>query len=276
MPELPEVEIVRKTLQPLLIKHKIIGVRLFLNKIIKAPTVQQFSKQIIGQTINDIQRIGKLLIFILDDYVLLSHLRMEGKYFLQKNNESIDWKHILLVLELNNKYELRYHDTRQFGTFHLQKINDYQKIKPYINIGPEPFDQKVTAEYLKNKWKNKSQSIKPTLLQQNIMSGLGNIYVDEVLFYARIHPESITKNLTITQLQNIINNAKFILNKSIKLGGSSINTYTSSLGITGYYQQELQVHTRVNMPCFKCHTTIKKIKVNLRGTYFCSHCQIKY
>lgn len=276
MPELPEVETVRKTLQPLLINHKIIGVRIFLNKIIKTPTVQQFSKQIIGQTINDVQRIGKLLIFILDDYVLLSHLRMEGKYFLQKNDEAIDWKHILLVLQLDNKYQLRYHDTRQFGTFHLQNINEYQKIKPYINIGPEPFDQKVTAEYLKNKWKHKSQSIKATLLEQNIMSGLGNIYVDEVLFYARIHPQSITKNLTLTQLQDIINNAKFVLNKSITLGGSSINTYTSSLGVTGYYQQELQVHTRVNMPCFKCHTTIKKIKVNLRGTYFCSHCQIKY
>lgn len=276
MPELPEVETVRKTLQPLLIKHKIIGVRIFLNKIIKTPTTQQFSKQIIGQTINDVQRIGKLLIFILDDYVLLSHLRMEGKYFLQKNDEPIDWKHILLVLDLDNEYQLRYHDTRQFGTFYLQDINEYQKIKPYINVGPEPFDPKVTAEYLKNKWKNKSQSIKPTLLEQNIMSGLGNIYVDEVLFYAKIHPQSITKNLTLMQLQDIINNAKFVLNKSIKLGGSSINTYTSSLGVKGYYQQELQVHTRVNMPCFKCHTTIKKIKVNLRGTYFCSHCQIKY
>lgn len=276
MPELPEVETVRKTLQPLLINHKIIGVSIFLNKIIKTPTIQQFSKQIIGQTINDVQRIGKLLIFVLDDYVLLSHLRMEGKYYFQKNDETINWKHILLLLQLDNKYELRYHDTRQFGTFHLQSKSEYQKLKPYINIGPEPFDQKVTAEYLKNKWKNKSQSIKPTLLEQKVMSGLGNIYVDEVLFYAGIHPQSITKNLTLNQLQTIITQAKFVLNKSIKLGGSSINSYTSSLGVKGYYQQELQVHTRMNMPCFKCNTKIKKIKINLRGTYFCSHCQIKY
>lgn len=276
MPELPEVETVRKTLQPLLVTHKIINIKIFLNKIIKTSNVEQFSQQIVGQTINDVQRIGKLLIFILDDFVLLSHLRMEGKYFLQKNNEAIDWKHILLVLQLDNEYQLRYHDTRQFGTFHLQKINEYQKIKPYINIGLEPFDQKVTTEYLKNNWQNKSQSIKATLLQQNIMSGLGNIYVDEVLFHARIHPQSITKNLTIMQLQDIIDNAKFVLNKSIKLGGSSINTYTSSLGVTGYYQKELQVHTRVNMPCFQCKTIIQKIKVNLRGTYFCSYCQIKY
>ncbi|WP_342261366.1 DNA-formamidopyrimidine glycosylase [Spiroplasma endosymbiont of Notiophilus biguttatus] len=276
MPELPEVETVRKTLQPLLTNHKIIGVRILLNKIIKTPSIEQFTKQIIGQTINDVQRVGKLLIFILDDYVLLSHLRMEGKYYFQQNDQSINWKHVLLILELDNKYELRYHDTRQFGTFHLQTKNEYQKIKPYINIGPEPFNNNVTTEYLKNKWKNKSQSIKATLLEQNVMSGLGNIYADEVLFYASIHPQSITKNLTLKQLQEIINKAKFVLNKSIKLGGSTISSYTSSLGVTGYYQQELQVHTRAKMPCFKCHTIIKKIKINLRGTYFCSHCQIKY
>lgn len=276
MPELPEVETVRKTLQPLLINHKITNVKIFLDKIIKMPTIQQFSKQIIGQTINDIQRVGKLLIFILDDYVLLSHLRMEGKYYFQKKNEINNWKHILLVLELDNQYQLQYHDTRQFGTFHLQTKYEYKNLKPYINIGPEPFDQKITAEYLKSKWKNKSQSIKASLLQQNVMSGLGNIYVDEVLFYANIHPQSITKNLTLIQLQDIINKAKSVLNKSIKLGGSTINNYTSSHGVTGYYQQKLQVHTRANMPCFKCHTIIKKIKINLRGTYFCSHCQMKY
>ncbi|WP_395473401.1 DNA-formamidopyrimidine glycosylase [Spiroplasma endosymbiont of Nomada rufipes] len=276
MPELPEVETVRKTLQPLLTNHKIIGVRIILNKIIKTPSIEQFTKQIIGQTINDVQRVGKLLIFILDDYVLLSHLRMEGKYYFQQNNQSINWKHVLLILELDNKYELRYHDTRQFGTFHLQTKNEYQNIKPYINIGPEPFNKNVTAEYLKNKWKNKSQSIKATLLEQNVMSGLGNIYADEVLFYASIHPQSITKNLTLKQLQEIINKARFVLDKSIKLGGSTISSYTSSLGVTGYYQQELQVHTRAKMTCFKCHTIIKKIKINLRGTYFCNHCQIKY
>lgn len=276
MPELPEVETVRKTLQPLLTNHKIIGVRILLNKIIKTPSIEQFTKQIIGQTINDVQRIGKLLIFILDDYVLLSHLRMEGKYYFQQNDQSINWKHVLLILELDNKYELWYHDTRQFGTFHLQTKNEYQKIKPYTNIGPEPFNKNVTAEYLKNKWKNKSQTIKATLLEQNVMSGLGNIYADEVLFYASIHPQSITKNLTLKQLQEIINKARCVLNKSIKLGGSTISSYTSSLGVTGDYQQELQVHTRAKMPCFKCHTIIKKIKINLRGTYFCNHCQIKY
>lgn len=276
MPELPEVETVRKTLQPLLVNHQVTDVKIFLNKTIKMPTIEKFSKQIIGQTINDIERIGKLLIFILDDYVLLSHLRMEGKYYFQKNKEINNCNHILLILELDHKYQLKYHDTRKFGTFHLQDKNEYKLLKPYINIGPEPFDKAVTAEYLKTKWKNKNQNIKTTLLSQTVMSGLGNIYADEVLFYAKIHPQSITKNLNLMQLQDIINNAKLVLANSIKLGGATINSYTSSLGVRGYYQQQLQVHTRANMPCLNCNSNIKKIKVNLRGTYFCNSCQIKY
>ncbi|WP_342275968.1 DNA-formamidopyrimidine glycosylase [Spiroplasma endosymbiont of Nebria brevicollis] len=232
MPELPEVETVRKTLYPLLVHHKIIDVRVFMNKIIKTSKPQIF----IGQTINDIQRIGKLIIFVLDDYVLLSHLRMEGKYYYQKQDTPTNWKHILLVLKFENNYQLCYHDTRQFGTFHLQPLSAYQTSKPYTNIGPEPFNKNVTTQYLQNKWKNKKQNIKASLLDQGVMSGLGNIYVDEVLFYANIHPESITNHLTLVQLQTIIDKSIMVLTKAIKLGGSSINSYTSSLGVKGYYQ----------------------------------------
>ncbi|WP_375316982.1 DNA-formamidopyrimidine glycosylase [Spiroplasma endosymbiont of Virgichneumon dumeticola] len=276
MPELPEVETVRKTLYPLLLHHKIIDVRVFMNKVIKTSTPQIFINKIIGQTINDIKRVGKLIIFVLDDYVLLSHLRMEGKYYYQKQDTPTNWKHILLVLELENNYQLCYHDTRQFGTFHLQPLSTYQTLKPYTNIGPEPFNKIVTAQYLQNKWKNKKQNIKASLLDQGVMSGLGNIYVDEVLFYANIHPESITNHLTLVQLQTIIDKSIMVLTKAIKLGGSSINSYTSSLGVRGYYQNSLQVHTRVNQSCFACTTKILKTKVSTRGTYFCPHCQSKY
>ena len=274
MPELPEVETVRKTLQPLVTNHKIIFVDVFMDKIIKTSNKHTFVNQIVGQTINNIQRNGKLLIFILDDYALLSHLRMEGKYYYQKQNTPTNWKHILLVLKLDNGFELRYHDTRQFGTFHLQPLNLYQTLQPYTKIGPEPFN--VSATYLQTKWKNKCQNIKTALLDQTIMSGLGNIYVDEVLFYAKIHPESITKNLNLTHLQTIIEKSIMILTTAIAMGGSTIASYTSSLGVIGTYQQRLQVHTRKNKSCFNCHNNIQKIKVNGRGTYFCNHCQTKF
>lgn len=275
MPELPEIEIVRKTLAPVLINHKITNVRIFLNKIIKEPDILTFKKRIINQTFHEIKRKAKLLIFVLDNDVLLSHLRMEGKYYYQRQNEPIDWKHVLIVFDLDNGYQLRYHDTRRFGTFHLQPKTEYQKLKPYNNIGPEPWDKIVTVEYLKNKWKNKKQKVKTALLDQSTISGLGNIYVDEVLFAAKIHPESIVNHLNNQDLKAIIKNSIKILQLSIKVGGSTIATYTSSLGVEGKFQNYLQVHTRVGQTCFVCKNKIKKIKVNNRGTYFCPHCQIK-
>lgn len=275
MPELPEVEVVRKTLEPHLINHKITKIKIFLDKIIKNPDISNFKKRIINQTIHEIQRKGKLIIFVLDDDVLLSHLRMEGKYFYQKKEEIIDGKHVLLILELDNGYQLHYHDTRRFGTFHLQEKNQYQKIKPYINIGPEPWQKEVTTNYLLSKLKNKKQKIKTSLLNQSIISGLGNIYVDEVLFASKIHPETEARNLKEEDIKNIISNSINILKLSIKVGGSTIASYTSSLGVSGTFQNYLKVHTREKQPCFNCKNKIKKIKVNNRGTYFCSYCQIK-
>lgn len=275
MPELPEVETVRKTLDPLLTNHKIVDVRIFLNKIIKSSDVLTFKAKIIGQTIHKIERKAKLLIFVLDDDVLLSHLRMEGKYYYQKQLDPIDWKHVLLVIDLDNGYQLRYHDTRRFGTFHLQNQKEYQSLKPYTNIGPEPWDSLVTIEYLQQKWKNKKQPVKTALLDQTIISGLGNIYVNEVLFAAKIHPETPVNKLNNQELKAIIDNAIKILTLSIELGGSTIATYTSSLGVKGTFQDYLKVHSRENEPCFTCKNIIQKSKINNRGTYFCSHCQIK-
>lgn len=275
MPELPEVETVRKTLAPLLINHKIIGIKIFLDKIVKSPDLLTFKSKIVGQTIHEVARKAKLLIFVLDDDVLLSHLRMEGKYYYQKHDEKINWNHVLLVLELDNGYQLRYHDTRRFGTFHLQNKNEYQTLKPYTNIGPEPWNQLVTVNYLKQKWSNKKQKVKTALLDQTIISGLGNIYADEVLFAAKIHPETAVNKLTNQELEAIINNTIRILKLSIELGGSTVATYTSSLGIKGTFQDYLQVHTRANQTCFTCQNFIKKIKVNNRGTYFCPYCQTK-
>lgn len=275
MPELPEVEVVRKTLEPLLVNRKIIDVRIFLNKIIKEPEILKFKEKIINQTFQEVRRKAKLLIFVLSDDVLLSHLRMEGKYYYKKHNEPIDWKHVLIVFDLDNGYQLCYHDTRRFGTFHLQEKTNFQNLKPYTNIGPEPWDKLVSVSYLKNKWKNKKQKIKTALLDQTTISGLGNIYADEVLFAAKIHPETSASNLNNQELDAIIQNSVKILQHSVSLGGTTIATYTSSLGVQGTFQNHLQIHTRVNQSCFVCMHKIEKIKVNNRGTYFCSFCQIK-
>lgn len=272
MPELPEVETVRKILENDIINKTIVDVKIFWNKIIKEPEINLFRQKIINQKIIALKRKAKHLIFEFENDYLISHLRMEGKYY-YGFNQKLNWNHVLLVFDLDNGYQLAYYDTRKFGTFHLQSKNDAYNLNPLKRVGPEPFDSLVTPEYLQNKWKNKKQVIKTALLDQTVMSGLGNIYVNEVLFASKIHPLKVTKNLDYIDLKNIINNSRIILEKSIQMGGTTIASYTSSLGVIGQYQNELLVHTKVGLNCSVCFTKIIKIKVNGRGTYFCNQCQ---
>ncbi|WP_342277474.1 DNA-formamidopyrimidine glycosylase [Spiroplasma endosymbiont of Nephrotoma flavescens] len=275
MPELPEVETVRASLQPFVCNQVITGIRIYWSSVIKQPDLVSFRKLIVGQKILDLKRKAKHLIFELEDFVLISHLRMEGKYYYQNLNDNIEWKHVLLVLELSNGCELRYHDTRRFGTFHLQKKDEYEQLAPLIKVGPEPFESRATVDYLQKKFKNKNRAIKTMLLDQSIISGLGNIYVDEVLFASKIHPVTRCNKLETEHLKAILNNAKQILTQAINLKGTTIASYTSNVGVKGTYQQLLKVHTREALACYVCSSIIEKIKLNGRGTYFCCQCQNK-
>ena len=270
MPELPEVETVRNGLKKKILNKKITNCKVLYNGIIAYPNEFEFIKQISNQTINDILRKGKFLIFELDDYYLISHLRMEGKYFIKEQNEELN-KHDHVVFTLNNKEELRYNDTRKFGKMHLVKKDELDKT-PLVNLGLEPWDKNLTKDYLKIKL-NKKKAIKTLLLDQSIITGIGNIYADEILFLSKIHPETEGKNLTDKNLTDIINNTKIILEKAIESGGTTIHTYTSVDGITGRFQQELLVHNKKSLPCPICKTEITKIVVNGRGTYYCQKCQ---
>lgn len=273
MPELPEVETVRRVLTQKVVGLTISNVRINDNKIIKQPEINSFSNLIINQKINRVDRLAKHLIFVLDDYVLISHLRMEGKYFYNKKNGPGQLQHIMIVFEFTNGYELRYHDTRQFGTMHLQDINTYFNQLPLSKVGYEPFHQKVTVEYLKQFWSKKTQAIKTCLLDQTVISGIGNIYADEILFQAKIHPCSSPKYLTDNDLQAIIDASRDILQKAVKQGGTTIATYQADIQVHGNFQQLLKVHTKAKQPCILCGNLIEKIKLNGRGTYFCFFCQ---
>lgn len=273
MPELPEVETVRRVLSQKVVGLTISNVRLNDNKIIKQPEIDSFLKLIINQKINRVDRLAKHLIFVLDDYVLISHLRMEGKYFYNKKNDPGQWQHIMIVFEFTNGYELRYLDTRQFGTLHLQDINTYINQLPLSKVGYEPFSQEVTVEYLKKFWSKKTQAIKTCLLDQTVISGIGNIYADEILFQAKIHPCSSPKYLTDKDLQAIIDASRDILQKAVEQGGTTIATYQADIQVHGNFQDLLKVHTRAKQLCFLCGSLIEKIKLNGRGTYFCFFCQ---
>ncbi|MDQ0231007.1 DNA-formamidopyrimidine glycosylase [Metabacillus malikii] len=273
MPELPEVETVRRTLLELAKGKEIQSVRVYWPKIIKKPhEIEQFQDALKGQIINDVQRRGKFLKFILDDYVLVSHLRMEGRYGLFQADEELE-KHTHVIFSFTDGSELRYRDVRKFGTMHLYKIGEEENELPLSQLGPEPFSDQFTVEYLQNRLKKTSRKIKVALLDQTNVVGLGNIYVDEALFRAGIHPERIASQLTIDEYKKLHNEIIATLKEAVDAGGSTIRSYVNSQGEIGMFQLQLFVYGRTEEPCKKCGTPLTKTVVGGRGTHFCHNCQ---
>lgn len=272
MPELPEVETVRQSLKLRLINKKIKSVRVLWDNIIAYPSKEEFIKEITDKTIIDIQRRGKFLMFDLDDYYLLSHLRMEGKYFFKDKDEVLD-KHEHIIFELDDEMELRYRDTRKFGKMYLISKSEINNIGPLVNLGLEPWDDNLTSDYLLDKYKNKKLPIKSVLLDQSIIVGIGNIYADEILFLSKINPLKKCNLINNKEANDIIKYTREVLEKAIKMGGTTIRTYSSVDGVHGLFQQELLVHGKDKGLCPVCNSKIDKIKVGGRVTYYCHICQ---
>ena len=272
MPELPEVETVKETLKYYLIGKTINKVIVRYDKMIHGISVTDFQNKLQSHSFTDINRYGKYLFFILGDIVLISHLRMEGKYFIKSEDEVLE-KHEHVIFYMTDGTSLRYHDTRKFGTMEIAEKGQQYQTDSIRKMGPEPFDQEFSGAYLQSKAKNSRRPVKVFLLDQNTLSGLGNIYVDEVLFCSNLHPETPVNLLTIDDFNQLAQASKDVLSKAISLGGTTIRSYMSSLGVTGRFQNELMVHMRENELCFHCQTPIIKIKVGGRGTYLCPTCQ---
>lgn len=273
MPEIAEVRVVANTLKKQLINKKIKKVKVLYDGIVIGDK-EKFIEKITNQTLKDITTYGKWIMFNLGEYTVLSHLRMEGKYFYVDSNTPLG-KHDHIIFELNNNKDLRYNDVRKFGKMEIIKTDEIFKSQSISKLGLEPDDEKLTVEYLKHKFKNKTKPIKALLLDQTIINGLGNIYANEVLFGANIFPLKEAKNITTEEAEKIIYHSKEIIKKSYELGGCTIRSYTSSLNVTGKYQNELKVHMRENQPCLICGTKISKMKIDGRSTYFCPKCQKK-
>ena len=271
MPEIAEVETVRNTLKKRILNKPIKSVNVRYTKMIES-NLEEFKKVLIGRSFLDIKRRGKWLIFDLGDYYLLSHLRMEGKYFIKNHEEELN-KHEHVIITFTDNTDLRYHDTRKFGRMNLIKKEEFATAEEIAKQGLEPGDENLTAKYLVDKFKKKRLPIKTVLLDQTIISGLGNIYANEVLFAAGIDPLKKACDVSLEEASRIVTESNRIIKAAIKMGGTTIKSYTSSLGVTGRFQQYLCVHKREGMPCLKCGTTILNMKVNGRSTYFCPKCQ---
>ncbi len=271
MPEIAEVETVRRTLKRQILKKRIKEVKILYPKIILNHE-EEFKKILIGNQFLDIKRRGKWLIFELENHYLLSHLRMEGKFFLKNVHAPIE-KHEHVVITFSDDSDLRYHDTRKFGRMELILKEDLNTNERIQKQGFEPGEKGLTSDYLLEKFHDKNVAIKTLLLDQTIISGLGNIYANEVLFASKINPFKKGSQMTKKEAEAIVENSQKIIERAIELGGTTIKSYTSSLGITGRFQQELMVHKREGMPCLICKTKIKREKINGRSTYYCPKCQ---
>ena len=277
MPELPEVETVARTLTELVSGKKIIKVTVNLPRIIQHPEdIEQFCEALVGHTIEKVERRGKFLRIILDGLVLVSHLRMEGRYGLFQSTEELE-KHTHVLFTFEDGTELRYKDVRQFGTMHLYKAGEDLTTPPLNKLGIEPFSEQFTAKSLREKLEKRTSKIKPLLLNQELVVGLGNIYVDESLFLARIHPERTPDSLTKTEWKRLHEAIVTTLTAAVEAGGSSIKSYVNGQGEMGMFQQQLNVYGKKNEQCPNCHEPIVRIVVGGRGTHYCIKCQpMKY
>lgn len=273
MPELPEVETVTRTLTELVVGKTIERVTVRLPRIIQRPADPgPFADALHGQTIRAITRRGKFIRFVLDGIVLISHLRMEGRYGVYAADEPYEL-HTHVVFHFTDGTDLRYKDVRQFGTMHLFAPGEEWSGPPLHKLGMEPLDDGFTPEALRKAIGSRTTKIKPLLLNQEIVAGLGNIYVDESLFDAGIHPERPAQSLSRAESARLHDAIVRTLRSAVDAGGSSIKSYVNGQGEMGMFQQQLKVYGRKEQPCETCGAPIVKIVLGGRGTHYCPVCQ---
>jgi formamidopyrimidine-DNA glycosylase len=269
MPELPEVETVARSLRPNLVGRKIMGVRNSWPRHIDRPEISEFKKRIRGRSIIDVARRGKFLLFPLDhDETLIIHLRMSGHLAVIDPQQPAD-KHTHTIFELDNGQELRFRDTRKFGRVYLVKTpNDI-----LAKLGPEPLTEEFTTEALGEIMRGKRRLLKPFLLDQTMIAGIGNIYADEALFYAGLLPMRKTDSLDAQDILKLHEGIQHVLRLGIQREGASISTYIKPDGEKGSMQEDVMVFRRTGEPCFRCGNPIQRIVFGGRSTHFCENCQ---
>ncbi len=269
MPELPEVQTVVSTLQTQINKSIIRDVIVKTSSIVQQDP-EMFRHYLLNKQFIQFNRRGKYIVLKLNEGYLVVHLRMEGRFFIRENIE--DNKHVHVVFVLSNNKVLHYQDTRKFGK--MKYLKDDNQLQSYLShLGVEFEDESFNGNYLYNIAKTSKRSLKALLLSQHVVAGIGNIYADEICFYAKLHPATQCDAISLKKWNEIATGVSIILAKATKLGGSSIRSYTDSLGISGRFQLELQVHMRKDKACNVCSTPIVKTKVANRGTYVCLTCQ---
>ena len=269
MPELPEVETIVNQLRPCLLERRIVAVWIGWERIVDRPPAEIFCQRLRGQTFADARRRGKFLLFPLHGGdTLLVHLRMTGNLLLQPSSVEPD-QHTHAVLTLDDGHCLHYRDVRKLGRLYL--VDDPQEV--IGGLGPEPLAADFDAAALAARLAGRRARIKSLLLDQHILAGLGNIYADEALFRAGIHPLRPGHSLTVAEIARLHTAIRAVLSEAIAARGSTLRDYRSAEGQPGRFQERLRVFRREGEPCPRCRTPLARIRVGGRSTYFCPRCQ---
>ena len=286
MPELPEIEIVKRSLFKKINKAKIVNVTIN-NKNLRYKIHHTLPKKLINEKILKISRRSKYLIFHFKNKLLLAHLGMSGKFLIVRSKDkkmfktsfyydlNILSKHNHIHFVLDNGLVLIYNDVRRFGFFKLFENIKLKEIAYLKKLGPEPFSALFSIKYVQMFIKDRKKNIKNLLMDQAFVSGLGNIYVNEALFLSKIHPLRQCNNLKSRSIKNLISNIRRILKISINQGGSSIKDFKNVYGKSGNFQQFFNVYGQENKSCSRisCKGKIKKILISNRSSFYCNSCQ---
>jgi formamidopyrimidine-DNA glycosylase len=275
MPELPEVETIARWLRegdprpedneaPPLVGRTVQGSRLLWERTLAAPTPVEFARRILGQQILDIGRRGKFVVFHLTDAKMLVHLRMTGDLFVETQSEPFATHH-RLVLDLDHGLRLAFNDTRKFGRVWL--VADIEAVVG--KLGPEPLDEGFTPDIFFKLIQNRRRQLKPLLLDQHFIAGIGNIYADEALFLSRLHPQTLASRVDADQAGILRDSIQEVLREGINRHGASIDWAYRG----GEFQNQFQVYGRTGEACYRCETPIERILVGQRSTHFCPTCQ---
>lgn len=285
MPELPEVETIRKQLEKALIGKKIKSAEIRLSKLVKGISAREFENKIRGALIKSIKRRAKILIVGLSNPVrwqignfsLVIHLKLTGQLIYQEKYDPKQiTKYTHIIYYFSDGSTLFHNDLRRFGYVKLIPAEKTDKLlEEKEKFGPEPLEKQFTLEKFKKILsKRQGAKIKPLLMDQTFIAGIGNVYSDEILFYASVRPMRIATSLKPAEIQKIYQGIKKILPEAIRLHGSSVDTYIDIKGKQGKYISRLKVYGRDNKLCLKCKTKIERVKINGRSAHFCPRCQI--
>ncbi|MVX59484.1 DNA-formamidopyrimidine glycosylase [Streptococcus danieliae] len=271
MPELPEVETVRRGLSPLVQGKRIAQVTVLYPKMVRTGA-EALAHDLLEQEIQKVDRRGKYLIFDLGNHVLLSHLRMEGKFFFQAEAQEPQ-KHQHVLVDFDDGSRLVYQDVRKFGTLDYLPKEQLEAYFQSKKLGPEPVEEDFALKPFREGLKRSRKPVKNLLLDQTLVAGLGNIYVDEVLWLSRIHPLTPASDLSAQKISRLRQAIIEVLAEGVARGGSTIRTYKNAFGEVGTMQETLKVYGQKGHPCLRCGSVIEKIKVGGRGTHICPRCQ---